>query len=176
MTRLAVFVAFGCLLLALTPPSAQGADIFPFPYKIERLDNGLTVVSIPLGNPNIIAYYTIVRSGSRNEVEPGKSGFAHFFEHMMFKGTKTVPRAAYDDFLTRLGAGTNGYTTDDYTCYYVVFAGRDNLESVVKTDFDYVVSSQDVIFKILHGPDVRFADICVGSEMKYSMYPSPVQG
>ena len=140
MTRLAVFVAFGCLLLALTPPSAQGADIFPFPYKIERLDNGLTVVSIPLGNPNIIAYYTIVRSGSRNEVEPGKSGFAHFFEHMMFKGTKTVPRAAYDDFLTRLGAGTNGYTTDDYTCYYVVFAGRDNLESVVKTEADRFIN------------------------------------
>ncbi|MCX6564867.1 MAG: pitrilysin family protein [Candidatus Aminicenantes bacterium] len=136
MTRTWTLIAAGCLVLALAVPRAQASDIFPFPYKIEQLDNGLKVVSIPLGNPDIIAYYTIVRSGSRNEVEPGKSGFAHFFEHMMFKGTKQVPRPAYDDFLTRLGAGTNGYTSDDYTCYFVVFAGRDNLEAVVKTEAD----------------------------------------
>jgi len=82
----------------------------------------------------------IVRSGSRNEVEPGKSGFAHFFEHMMFKGTPTVPRPAYDDYLTRLGAGTNGYTSDDYTCYFIVFAGRNNLEEVVKTEADRFIN------------------------------------
>lgn len=126
-----------CLLLLLSVPSAlQSAKIFPYDYKIETLDNGLTVVSIPLDNPHIISFYTIIRSGSRNEIEPGKSGFAHFFEHMMFKGTKNVPTKAYNDFLTELGAGTNGYTTDDYTCYFVVFAGRENLESVVRIEAD----------------------------------------
>jgi len=114
----------------------QGSKVFPFDYKVEVLSNGLKVVCVPLSNPNIIAYYTIVRSGSRNEVEPGKSGFAHFFEHIMFKGTKTMPRPAYDDFLTKLGAGTNGFTSDDYTVYFVVFAGRNNLEEVVKTEAD----------------------------------------
>jgi zinc protease len=120
--------------------SAQTSDVFPYNYKIEALENGLKVVSIPLPNPNIIAYYTVVRSGSRNEIEPGKSGFAHFFEHMMFKGTKTVPRPAYDDFLTRLGAGTNGFTSDDHTIYFVVFAGRENLEEVVKTEADRFIN------------------------------------
>ncbi|MFQ6037760.1 MAG: M16 family metallopeptidase, partial [Candidatus Aminicenantales bacterium] len=102
--------------------------------------NGLKVVSVPLPNPHIISYYTIVRSGSRNEIEPGKSGFAHFFEHMMFKGTKTMSPEEYDRFLISIGAGTNAYTTDDYTCYYVVFAGRANLESVVKTEADRFIN------------------------------------
>ncbi len=127
--------------LALAVPARPpGAKVFPFPYTIERLENGLKIVSVPLGNPDIIAYYTIVRSGSRNEIEPGKSGFAHFFEHMMFKGTRQVPKAAYDELMTRLGAGTNGATTDDYTYYYIVFAGRENLETVVKTEADRFIN------------------------------------
>jgi len=132
---------FLCLFfLFLFPLMLRSSKIFPYDYKIEELENGLKIVSIPLDNPHIISYYTVVRSGSRNEVEPGKSGFAHFFEHMMFKGTKQVPREAYDNFLTELGAGTNGYTTDDYTCYFVVFAGRENLESVVKTESDRFIN------------------------------------
>jgi len=130
-----------CLILLLSIPAAlHSAKILPFDYKIEVLENGLQIVSIPLDNPHIISYYTIVRSGSRNEIEPGKSGFAHFFEHMMFKGTKDVPREEYDNFLTLLGAGTNGYTTDDYTCYFVVFAGQENLESVIRTEADRFIN------------------------------------
>jgi zinc protease len=133
-------IALSLLLSPAVPHPLHGSDVFPYSYTIEELENGLKVVSVPLPNPNIISYYTIVRSGSRNEVEPGKSGFAHFFEHIMFKGTKKVPRAAYDDFLTRLGAGTNGFTTDDYTFYFVVFAGRENLEKVVETEADRFIN------------------------------------
>ncbi len=130
-----------CLLLFLSLPLvAQSSDIFPFDYKIEELPNGFKIVSIPLPNPHIISYYTIVRSGSRNEVEPGKSGFAHFFEHMMFKGTENMTPEEYDNFLSEIGAGTNAYTTDDFTCYYVVFAGRENLESVVKAEADRFIN------------------------------------
>lgn len=134
------FILSAFLLLSIAPAPLHGSNIFPYEYKIEELDSGLKVVSIPLQNPHIISYYTIIRSGSRNEIEPGKSGFAHFFEHMMFKGTKNIPREAYDDFLTKLGAGTNGYTTDDYTCYFIVFAGRENLEEVVKTEADRFIN------------------------------------
>lgn len=130
-----------CLLLILsTPMRPQSTDIFPYDYKIEELSNGLKIVSIPLPNPHIISYYTVVRSGSRNEVEPGKSGFAHFFEHMMFKGTENMSPEEYDNFLSEIGAGTNAYTTDDFTCYYVVFAGRENLESVVKAEADRFIN------------------------------------
>jgi zinc protease len=130
-----------CLLLVLSAPVIlQASKIFPFDYKIEELPNGLKIVSIPLSNPYIISYYTIVRSGSRNEVEPGKSGFAHFFEHMMFKGTENMSPEEYDNFLSEIGAGTNAYTTDDFTCYYVVFAGKENLESVVKAEADRFIN------------------------------------
>ena len=66
-----------------------------------------------------------VQTGSRNEVEPGKSGFAHFFEHMMFRGTKAYPPDAYQAILTRAGARQNAYTTDDYTNYHMTFARED---------------------------------------------------
>jgi zinc protease len=138
------FLSLACALLFLLAVPlglrSQGSKVFPYDFKVEVLSNGLKVVCVPLSNPNIIAFYTIVRSGSRNEVEPGKSGFAHFFEHMMFKGTKTMPRPAYDDFLTKLGAGTNGFTSDDHTVYFVVFAGRNNLEEVVKTEADRFIN------------------------------------
>ena len=139
MSKRAPFFLLLSFLIAI-PSTSFSSDIFPFDYKIEELENGLRVVSIPLNNPHIISFYTIIRSGSRNEIEPGKSGFAHFFEHMMFKGTKDMPQEAYDDFLTELGAGTNGYTTDDYTCYFVVFAGRENLEKVIKTEADRFIN------------------------------------
>jgi len=135
-----ISAALTLLLLLCIPPLLHSSQIFPYDFKIEVLENGLKIVSIPLDNPNIISHYVIVRSGSRNEIEPGKSGFAHFFEHMMFKGTKNMPREKYDDFLTKLGAGTNGYTTDDYTCYFVVFAGKENLEEVIKTEADRFIN------------------------------------
>ena len=128
-------------LLLCAPFMLHSSDLFPYKYKIEQLENGLKVVSIPLPeNPNIIAYYTIVRSGSRNEIEPGKSGFAHFFEHMMFKGTKEVPSEVYEGILTELGAGTNGYTSDDYTIYFVVFAGQENLGEVARLQADKFIN------------------------------------
>ncbi|HZX11647.1 MAG TPA: pitrilysin family protein [Acidobacteriota bacterium] len=135
-----LWAALTSLVLLMFPLFSSASDVFPYDYKIDKLENGLTVVSIPMDNPYIISYYTIVRSGSRNEIEPGKSGFAHFFEHMMFKGTKNTPREKYDNFLTELGAGTNGYTSDDYTCYFVVFAGQENLEKVVKTEADRFIN------------------------------------
>ena len=128
-------------VLIVVPIMLQGSDIFSFDYRVEELENGLKVVSIPQPDePEIISYYSIVRSGSRNEIEPGKSGFAHFFEHMMFKGTKNVSIEDYTNFIIQLGAGTNGYTTDDYTCYYVVFAGRENLEEVVRLEADKFIN------------------------------------
>jgi len=136
----AIALVLSFFLLLFFPQLIQSSKIFPYDYKMEELENGMKIVSIPLPNPNIISYYTVVRSGSRNEIEPGKSGFAHFFEHMMFKGTKKVPRESYDDFLTKLGAGTNGYTTDDYTCYFIVFSGRENLEKVVAIEADRFIT------------------------------------
>ena len=118
----------GAFFEALVQPAvsrAQGAGggkaapVFPFPIAQTVLDNGLTVLSVPFDSPGIIAYYTVVRTGSRNEVEKGLSGFAHFFEHMMFRGTDAYPQEKYNDVLKSLGADSNAYTTDDWTCYHM---------------------------------------------------------
>ena len=70
--------------------TANTADLLTFPVVEKTLPNGLKVIVVPTGFPNIVSLQIPVQTGSRNEVEPGKSGFAHFFEHMMFRGTKAL--------------------------------------------------------------------------------------
>ena len=110
-------------------------SFFPYAYTKEILPNGLTVYVIPMESPGLIAYYSVVRTGSRDEYEPGKSGFAHFFEHMMFRGTKKYPGPVYDSLMTSIGADANAYTTDDYTAYHLKFA-KDDLEKVIELESD----------------------------------------
>ena len=115
--------------------SAQEAKIFPFPYEKVELENGFKAYLIKTPSPGQIVYITVVRTGSRDEYEPGYSGYAHLFEHMMFRGTKKYPGPVYDQMLTGIGADHNAFTSDDLTAYYVVAAG-DSLETVVELESD----------------------------------------
>jgi zinc protease len=99
------------------PPLPQG-NIFPYAKKVEKLPNGLTVVMVPFESNGVVAYDTVMRVGSRNEVEDKRSGYAHFFEHMMFKGTKKTPEDKYAATLQKLGVDSNAFTTDDFTLYH----------------------------------------------------------
>jgi zinc protease len=76
-----------------------------------------------------------VGTGSRNEVEPGKSGFAHLFEHLMFRGTEKVSAEKYNEMLQRAGADTNAYTSDDRTVYHTVFS-KEDLDQVMMLEAD----------------------------------------
>ncbi len=118
MKRLAWLIALPALLFLATTARAV-EPVFPFPMQKTSLENGLNIISIPFDSPGILAYYTIVRTGSRNEVEDGLSGFAHFFEHMMFRGTQRYSSEKYNDVLKELGANFNAFTTDDWTCYHM---------------------------------------------------------
>jgi zinc protease len=122
-------------LAATASFAAAPTRVFPYPYKKYTLENGLTAILIPMESPGVVAYYSIVRTGSRDEVEEGKSGFAHFFEHMMFRGTKKYPSAAYYGIITKIGANANAYTTDDLTAYHLKFA-KEDLEQVVDIESD----------------------------------------
>jgi zinc protease len=82
-----------------------------------------------------VAFYSVVRTGSRNEVEPGKSGFAHFFEHMMFRGTERYSEDAYKDELMKMGADSNAFTSDDLTVYHIL-AGKPALPKIVELEAD----------------------------------------
>ncbi|MCL5096316.1 MAG: insulinase family protein, partial [Candidatus Omnitrophica bacterium] len=127
-------------LLATSLPwmiMASGIEpaFFSYRYTIDDLPNGLRLITVPTDMPRIVALYTVVQAGSRDEVEPGKSGFAHLFEHMMFRGSKNFTPEQRDAILKRAGASANAYTSDDLTVYHEVFSA-DDLEQVMKLEAD----------------------------------------
>jgi zinc protease len=120
------------MMLAAGAPQAH-AGAFPFQVHEERLPNGLRVAFVPFDSPGLVAYYSLVRCGSRNEVEPGHSGFAHLFEHMMFRGTKRFPK--FDETMARLGWHNNAYTSNDETVF-TDFGPTDTLAQVIELEAD----------------------------------------
>jgi len=96
-----------------------GDNILPYPILKYKLPNGLNVVTVPFDSPGIASFFIIVRTGSRNEIEQGVTGFAHFFEHMMFRGTDKYPKDKYEEVLKSIGASANANTSSDRTVYHM---------------------------------------------------------
>jgi len=141
---LAITLCAGALLGFVR--AAAGGTMVPFPMREERLDNGLRVVMIKTPHDGVVAYYTLVRTGSRNEIEPGHSGFAHLFEHMMFRGTKKFPPDVREAELKRLGVDDNAFTSDDVTMYTVQTPTK-SLPEVITMEadrFQYLDYPEDV--------------------------------
>jgi zinc protease len=114
---------FGLLAVAVLHQSAAAAEpagSFPYPVHVETLDNGLQAVVVPMPSPGVVATAVWMDVGSRNEVEPGRTGFAHFFEHLMFSGTPDLPRDERERALMRLGIGDNAWTWLDETVYHAL--------------------------------------------------------
>jgi zinc protease len=119
--KLPLLLCAATALFAAGPPS----KVFPFPYTQEDLPNGLRLITVPAEFPNIVSVFVVVQTGSRNEVEAGKTGFAHLFEHMMFRGTDTFPPEKYLDVLKRAGAASNATTNDDATTFHTTISKED---------------------------------------------------
>ena len=126
MPRLAALALLSFTLTSFAQsPAEDDARLITFPTHSETLDNGLKAVVISMPGSGLVSFWSIVRTGSRDEFEPGHTGFAHFFEHMMFRGTERFPAEAYNQALTEIGASRNAYTTDDLTAYYLSIAAED---------------------------------------------------
>jgi zinc protease len=123
------------LLLLSGSVMASDAKIFDLPYLSRELPNGLRVIVVRTDYPDLVTLQIPVQTGSRNEVEPGKSGFAHFFEHMMFRGTAKYPADRYEAIINSVGGAQNAYTSDDLTNYHVTFTKAD-LEKVLEVEAD----------------------------------------
>ena len=113
------------LALALTiccalPASAQksnSADAIKIPFETYKLPNGLTVIlSLDRATPTV-AVNVWYHVGSKNEM-PGRTGFAHLFEHVMFTGSGHIPYGTHDRLTEGVGGSNNGSTTNDRTNYY----------------------------------------------------------
>jgi zinc protease len=108
---------------------------FPFPTELHTLPNGLRVVFVPYDSPGLAGYYTLMRVGSRNEPEKGRSGYAHFFEHMMFRGTKKHSGEEYNATMSRLGLNVNAFTSEDETVYHL-FGPSKALPTIIELESD----------------------------------------
>ena len=84
------------------------------------LDNGLHVILHQDNSVPIVTTSVLYHVGSKDE-NPGRTGFAHFFEHLLFEGTKNIPKGKWFSIVTGNGGSNNAYTTDDFTYYYENF-------------------------------------------------------
>ena len=96
-----------------TLPFAPGAEVTHY-----RLANGLNIYLLPEHAVPVVSVQTWVNVGSRHEV-PGKTGLAHFFEHLMFGATASLAEGAFTEKLEAIGAQINAATYYDWTHYYV---------------------------------------------------------
>ena len=109
-----------------------------FDAKFFELKNGLKVIVIENKRAPVVAQMIWYNFGSGVE-ENGKSGLAHFMEHLMFKGTKKFPDSSYSNFISRIGGSENAFTSYDYTAYYQVFP-KYELEKIMQMESDRMVN------------------------------------
>ncbi len=109
-------LCLAALLVVLAAPAAPASRI-SVPYEMFRLPNGLTVIVHEDHSAPILSVNCWYHVGSGRET-PGRTGFAHLFEHLMFEGSKNVPEGAFDRWLEAVGGDNNGSTQVDRTNYY----------------------------------------------------------
>jgi zinc protease len=100
-------------LLALASP-ARSLDL---PFTQTKLANGLTVIVHEDHQLPEVATNIVYRVGSKDE-QPGRTGFAHLFEHLMFMGTKRAPSKSFDEWMESAGGSNNAWTSSDFTDYH----------------------------------------------------------
>src|SRR5919201_641885 len=133
------------LTAAVRPPKLQ--------YEITTLPNGLTVVLEEDHSTPIVHLQLWYHVGSKNE-KPGRTGFAHLFEHMMFKGSKNVEPEAHTSLISSVGGQSNAYTTDDETVFWetvpsqylplILWLEADRM-ATLRVDKDTFANERDVV-------------------------------
>ena len=104
------------------------------PVSEFKLANGLTLVVVPDNRAPVVTHMIYVRAGAADE-PPGKSGIAHFLEHLMFKSTEKLASGEFSAIVSRLGGQNNAFTTSDYTGYYERVS-KDRLKQIMEMGAD----------------------------------------
>jgi zinc protease len=126
-----------CGLILVTAAAAAGSqrvEAALFNPETFTLDNGMQVVVVTDRRAPVVAHHVWYKVGSADS-PPGKSGLAHFLEHLMFKGTDTLAPGQFSETVARNGGNENAFTSQDYTGYYQTIA-RDRLELVMEMEAD----------------------------------------
>ena len=143
----------GGVFTASTQPSSAASRPPKLQYQITTLPNGLTVVLSEDHSTPIVHLQLVYHVGSKNE-RPGRTGFAHLFEHLMFKGSKNVQPEAHTSMLASVGGQSNAYTTDDETVFWetvpsqylplILWLEADRMASL-RIDKDTFTNERDVV-------------------------------
>jgi len=161
-SRLALFFLTVCTALVAQPVSHRLVHAADTTQPVEEntgpeittfyLENGLQVVVIPDRRAPVVTHMIWYRAGSADE-RPGKSGIAHYLEHLMFKGTKTVENGAFSARVAAIGGQENAFTSTDYTAYFqritpaaleeMMTLEADRMENLVLTD-EIIIPERDV--------------------------------
>jgi zinc protease len=188
---LATFFAFFLVTVPLSraanadeSASLGGPDIAHF-----SLENGLEVVVIPDHRAPIVTHMVWYKVGSADET-PGKSGLAHFFEHLMFMGTKENPRGTLGNAVRKIGGKDNAFTTFDYTAFYekisppalktMMELEADRMRNLVLND-KVVSTERDVVLeergsRIDNNPGALLSEETAATLYQNSPYGRPVIG
>jgi zinc protease len=127
-------------LTAVCVASAQAAGAADGQVADYKLPNGLELVVIPDHRAPVVTHMIWYKVGSADET-PGKSGLAHFLEHLMFKGTANHPAGQFSRVVARMGGQENAFTTDDYTGYFQRVPSSD-LKTVMSFEADRMTGLQ----------------------------------
>jgi zinc protease len=122
--------------VAFLPSNPAGARVFD--PETFTLDNGMQVVVVTNRRAPIVTHMVWYKVGAADE-SPGESGNAHFLEHLLFKGTKTLGPGEFSKIVARNGGQENAFTSQDYTGYFQTVA-RDRLEIVMRYEADRMVN------------------------------------
>jgi zinc protease len=150
---LAAALMVGGVITASTQPSSAASRPPKLQYEITTLPNGLTVVLSEDHSTPIVHLQLVYHVGSKNE-KAGRTGFAHLFEHLMFKGSKNVQPEAHTSMLASVGGQSNAYTTDDETVFWetvpsqylplILWLEADRMASL-RIDKDTFTNERDVV-------------------------------
>lgn len=174
-------------LLLAAPASAQTAA--PQRPATFTLANGLDVVVIPDRRTPVVTQMIWYKVGSADET-PGKSGLAHFLEHLMFKGTRAHPAGEFSQLVSRIGGNENAFTSYDYTGYFQRVP-RDQLATMMAFEADRmtglvlqdenVLPERDVVLeeynmRVANNPDARLTEQIMAALYLNHPYGRPVIG
>lgn len=163
--------------------SAASARELPTPETF-TLRNGMQVVVITDRRAPVVTHMVWYRVGAADEPR-GQSGIAHFFEHLMFKGTREIPVGEFSRIVQRNGGQLNAFTSWDYTAYYERIA-RDRLELVMRMEADrmrnlnlpetLIASERDVIVEERRQRIDNSPGAILGEQMRAMLYPNHPYG
>ncbi len=128
----ATLLSFVLFLFLLISTSTSSASTFNAHY--DRLDNGMEIVVIPNHRAPVVHHMVWYKVGAADE-EWGKSGLAHLFEHLMFRGTETLADGEFSKTIAALGGRDNAFTTQDSTAYHQSIS-VEHLEKVMQMEAD----------------------------------------